>query len=173
MVSLLATAPVPVLDRCHAPCWTSVVWAISQWRSRKMRLKQIHLFNPRHHRQCGTSLQDTLSWFYLFSGCLFSISNRHSMLWLETFTEPFCSWVCLLRICMLVVDRRISGTSASVHCCSPPRTEFHPQSSLQLTSPRALGLVRSSTQSSATPFVHFIVTKELCETELKSFFQRK
>lgn len=160
-------------DRYRALCWTSVVWAISQWRARKMRLKQIRLFNPRHHRQCGTNLEDTLSWFYLCARYLVSVSNRHSMQWLETFTELFCSWVCLLRIFMLVVDRRISGTSASMHCCSPPHAECHPPSSLQLASPWALRLVRSTAQSFTTPFVLFLFLKELCETELKSFYQRK
>lgn len=173
MVSVLATAQAPVSDRYCALCCISVVWATSRWRARKMRLEQIHSFNPRHHRQCDTNLQDTLSWVYLFARYLLSVSDRHSMHWLETFTDPFCSSVCLLRMGVFIVDRRIPGASAGVQCCSPPCTGFRPLSSLILTSPRALRLVRSTAQSFATPFVPFLFLKELCETELKSFYQRK
>lgn len=111
--------------------------------------------------------------FSVFARYFFSVPNRCRMQQLETFTEPSCRWVCLLVIRMLVVDRRISGTSASVHCCSPPRTEFHPPLTLQLTAPWALRLVRSTAQSFAAPFVDFLFLKELFEIELKSLYQRK
>jgi len=38
---------------------------------------KLDLFNPRHHKQWGTNLQDTLS--YLFTRYLFSASSRGSM----------------------------------------------------------------------------------------------
>lgn len=67
---------------------------------------------------------------------------------------------------MLVVEKGISGALLLTSLCCI-------SSAVTLAFPWAPRLVRTTAQSSATPFVHFLFLKGFCETELKSSYQRK
>lgn len=110
--------------------------------------------------------------FFFCSVCI-SVSRKYSMQCIDTFTEYFSDWVCLLEIHTLGVQWRISGLSGSAYCCSFTHTAFHPPTSLHLHRPCALRLIRGSTQSLVIAFVQSLFLKELYATKVKSLSEKK